>query len=67
MSKPNLSPPREGSSVLVEHAATLLGLSRRNVYYFMRDGRLAYKRVGSSRRVLVDATFMRLMARAAKA
>ena len=42
-------------SVFVDQAAVLLGLSRRTVYYRIRDGRLRTIRTGVSRRVLLDS------------
>jgi excisionase family DNA binding protein len=42
-------------SVLVELAAVLLGVSRRTVYYRIRDGRLRTIRMGVSQRVLLDS------------
>jgi len=43
-------------SVLLDHAAELLGVSRRTVYYRIREGRLTTIRTRSgSRRVLLDS------------
>jgi excisionase family DNA binding protein len=43
-------------SLLVEHAAALLGVSRRTVYYRIREGRLRTVRTpGGSQRVLVES------------
>lgn len=43
-------------SVFVDQAAALLGVSRRTVYYRIRDGRLATVRTrGGSQRVLVES------------
>jgi excisionase family DNA binding protein len=42
-------------SVLVNQAADLLGVSRRTVYYRIRDGRLRTIKMGVSQRVLVDS------------
>jgi excisionase family DNA binding protein len=43
-------------SVLLEQAAQLLGVSRRTVYYRIREGRLQTVRtLGGSQRVLVDS------------
>lgn len=43
-------------SVLIEHAAELLGVSRRTVYYRIRDGELRTLRtLGGSQRVLLDS------------
>jgi excisionase family DNA binding protein len=43
-------------TVFVEEAARLLGVSRRTVYYRIREGRLrTIKTVGGSRRVLLES------------
>ena len=43
-------------SVLLEKAAELLGVSRRTIYYRIRDGRLRTVRtVGGSQRVLIES------------
>jgi excisionase family DNA binding protein len=43
-------------SMLLEQAATLLGVSRRTVYYRIREGRLQTVRtMGGSQRVLVES------------
>ena len=42
-------------SVLVDQAAILLRVSRRTVYYRIREGRLRTIRMGVSQRVLVDS------------
>ena len=42
-------------SVLVDHAAQLLGVSRRTVYNRIREGRLTTIRTGGSQRVLLDS------------
>jgi excisionase family DNA binding protein len=43
-------------SVFVEDAAVLLGVSRRTIYYRIRDGKLATIRTrGGSQRVLVES------------
>ena len=42
-------------SFLVEQAAVLLGVSRRTVYYRIREGRLRTVRIGVSQRVLVES------------
>ena len=44
-----------GKSVLVDHAAELLGVSRRTVYYRIRNGLLHTIRMGVSQRVLLDS------------
>jgi excisionase family DNA binding protein len=48
--------PRVGRSVSIEQAAQILGVSRRTVYYRIRDGRLrTIRTLGGSQRVLVDS------------
>ena len=48
--------PQVGRSVSIEQAAQLLGVSRRTVYYRIRDGRLrTIRTVGGSQRVLLDS------------
>ena len=48
--------PQLGRSVSIEQAASLLGVSRRTVYYRIRDGRLrTIRTLGGSQRVLVDS------------
>ena len=48
--------PRLGRSVSIEQAVQLLGVSRRTVYYRIRDGRLrTIRTIGGSQRVLVDS------------
>ena len=48
--------PQIGRSVSIEQAAQLLGVSRRTVYYRIRDGRLrTIRTIGGSQRVLVDS------------
>ena len=48
--------PQVGRSVSIEQAAQLLTLSRRTVYYRIRDGRLRTIRTrGGSQRVLMDS------------
>jgi excisionase family DNA binding protein len=43
-------------SLLVEHAAALLGVSRRTIYYRIRDGKLRTVRTpGGSQRVLMES------------
>ena len=45
-----------GRSVLVNQAVELLGVSRRTVYSWIRDGRLrTFRTSGGSRRVLVES------------
>jgi excisionase family DNA binding protein len=48
--------PRIGRSVSLDHAAELLGVSRRTVYNRIRDGRLqTIRTIGGSQRVLLDS------------
>ena len=48
--------PQLGRSVSIEQAASLLGVSRRTVYYRIRDGRLrTIRTIGGSQRVLMDS------------
>lgn len=48
--------PQLGRSVSIDDAATLLGVSRRTVYYRIREGRLLTVRtLGGSQRVLVTS------------
>lgn len=55
MSQPDCQ-PQLGRSVSIEQAALLLGVSRRTVYYRIRDGRLrTIRTIGGSQRVLVDS------------
>ena len=43
-------------SVFIDEAATLLGVSRRTIYYRIRDGQLQTVRVGGgTQRVLVES------------
>jgi excisionase family DNA binding protein len=56
----NLDPeefqPQVGRSVSIEQAAQILGVSRRTVYYRIRDGRLrTIRTLGGSQRVLMDS------------
>jgi excisionase family DNA binding protein len=45
-----------GRSVTIEQAAGLLGVSRRTVYYRIRDGRLrTIRTLGGSQRVLLES------------
>jgi len=47
---------RIGRSVSLEHAARLLGVSRRTIYNRIRDGRLqTIRTLGGSQRVLLDS------------
>ena len=55
MSAPALE-PRLGRSVSLDHAAELLGVSRRTIYNRIREGRLVTIRtLGGSQRVLLDS------------
>jgi excisionase family DNA binding protein len=48
--------PQLGRSVTIDQAAQLLGVSRRTVYYRIREGRLRTVRtLGGSQRVLVQS------------
>ena len=48
--------PQVGRSVSIEQAAQLLAVSRRTVYYRIRDGRLrTIRTLGGSQRVLTDS------------
>ena len=48
--------PRIGRSVSLDHAAELLGVSRRTIYNRIRDNRLKTVRTaGGSQRVLLDS------------
>lgn len=48
--------PRIGRSVSLDHAAQLLGVSRRTVYNRIREGRLqTIRTIGGSQRVLIDS------------
>jgi excisionase family DNA binding protein len=50
------SEPRIGRSVSLDHAAELLGVSRRTIYNRIRDGRLqTIRTLGGSQRVLIDS------------
>ena len=50
------SAPRIGRSVSLDHAAELLGVSRRTIYNRIREGRLLTVRtLGGSQRVLLDS------------
>jgi excisionase family DNA binding protein len=47
---------RIGRSVSLDHAAELLGVSRRTIYNRIREGRLqTIRTLGGSQRVLVDS------------
>jgi len=48
--------PRLGRSVTIDQATRLLCVSRRTVYYWIRDGRLdTIRTLGGSQRVLVES------------
>ena len=48
--------PRMGRSVSLDHAAELLGVSRRTIYNRIREGRLqTIRTIGGSQRVLIDS------------
>lgn len=48
--------PHVGRSVSIDQAAELLSVSRRTVYYRIRDGRLrTIRTLGGSQRVLMDS------------
>jgi excisionase family DNA binding protein len=48
--------PRIGRSVSLDHAARLLGVSRRTIYNRIREGRLqTIRTLGGSQRVLLDS------------
>jgi excisionase family DNA binding protein len=61
MALPAVSPdhgfePRIGRSVSLDHAAELLGVSRRTIYNRIREGRLqTIRTLGGSQRVLIDS------------
>ncbi len=48
--------PRIGRSVSLDHAAQILGVSRRTIYNRIRDGRLqTIRTLGGSQRVLIES------------
>jgi excisionase family DNA binding protein len=48
--------PQLGRSVTIDQAAHLLGMSRRTVYYRIREGRLrTIRTLGGSQRVLLES------------
>lgn len=48
--------PQLGRSVTIDQAAQILGVSRRTVYYRIREGRLrTIRTLGGSQRVLVES------------
>jgi excisionase family DNA binding protein len=53
---PHSFQPQLGRSVTIDHAAQLLGVSRRTVYYRIREGRLrTIRTLGGSQRVLIES------------
>ena len=51
-----LAEPKLGRSVSLDHAAEMLGVSRRTIYNRIREGRLVTIRtLGGSQRVLLDS------------
>ena len=51
-----ISEPRIGRSVSLDHAAQMLGVSRRTIYNRIREGRLqTIRTLGGSQRVLLDS------------
>ena len=51
--------PRLGRSVSLDHAAEILGVSRRTIYNRIREGRLVTIRtLGGSQRVLLDSVHL---------
>jgi excisionase family DNA binding protein len=52
--------PRIGRSVSLDHAAEILGVSRRTIYNHIRTGRLqTIRTLGGSQRVLLDSVQVR--------
>jgi excisionase family DNA binding protein len=48
--------PQVGRSVSIEQAAQVLGVSRRTIYYRIRDGRLrTIRTLGGSQRIVLDS------------
>jgi excisionase family DNA binding protein len=48
--------PQLGRSVTIDQAALLLGVSRRTIYYRIREGRLrTIRTLGGSQRVLMES------------
>ena len=59
-----VSEPRIGRSVSLDHAAEILGVSRRTIYNRIRDGRLlTIRTLGGSQRVLLDSVHVDSRAR----
>ena len=53
------SVPRIGRSVSLDHAAALLGVSRRTIYNRIREGRLqTIRTLGGSQRVVLDSVHL---------
>ena len=53
---PRTHEPRIGRSVSLDHAAQILGVSRRTIYNRIREGRLqTIRTLGGSQRVLLDS------------
>jgi excisionase family DNA binding protein len=53
---PQAPAPRIGRSISLDHAAEMLGVSRRTIYNRIREGRLTTVRtLGGSQRVLIDS------------
>lgn len=47
-------PPEVGRSVSIDHATQILRVSRRTIYYYIRDGRLqTIRTLGGSQRVVL--------------
>ena len=56
VSLPGVFEPRIGRSVSLDHAAEILGVSRRTIYNRIREGRLqTIRTLGGSQRVLLDS------------
>ena len=52
--------PRIGRSISIDHAARILGVSRRTIYNRIRDGRLqTIRTLGGSQRVRLDSVQLR--------
>ena len=52
--------PRIGRSISIDHAARMLGVSRRTIYNRIRDGRLqTIRTLGGSQRVRLDSVQLR--------
>ena len=56
VAEPSTFYPQLGRSVTIDQAAQFMGVSRRTVYYRIREGRLRTVRtLGGSQRVLVES------------